>query len=182
MASRKAFLALALLVLPFVTTCHAGVIYTFTGLTAPSLAPPFIPSRIQDFLFMSAQFIQSQTVLYSTGLNSCVNCGLSPNPAVVFTPDNCGGGYCADGVQFEDSVGGSGYLYYFPPGAFQTVGTYAAYNPFGGDPTVTNQGILTVSDSPEPATLYMIFPGLLATAVSCRGRRKRLPRPAKPVL
>lgn len=177
MASKKLLPALALLVLPFVTTCHASVIYTFTGITASGLDSPFTPLRTEDFLFTSQQFVVSQTVVLSTGLNSCVNCGLAPGPAVVFTPNNCGGGYCADGVQFDDLAGRSGYMYYFPMGAFDRPGTYTAYNPFGGSAAFTNQGTLTVADppapSPEPSSVFTIFPGILATAIAYR-RRKRL--------
>jgi hypothetical protein len=88
MPTKKQLVVIALLMLPFVATCQAGVIYIFTGTTAAALGPPFIPLRTEEFRYTSPNFILSKTDVFATQLDSCVNCWIGPPSflAVEFQP------------------------------------------------------------------------------------------------
>ncbi|MDE3166375.1 MAG: PEP-CTERM sorting domain-containing protein [Acidobacteriota bacterium] len=170
MTTKKLVFALALLVLPLVATCQAGVIYTFTG-TSSSEFPPVVNTGFQ---YTSPSLITSQVTILLSQLDSCVGCGLPPNPdvpVVFFTPDSCSTGIvvCYDSIQFNDFITNTGYMYYFPVGTFDSPGSYVTDS--YGAPAV-NSGTLTVS--PEPSTVFMLVSGILPTALFRRRKRTSL--------
>jgi hypothetical protein len=147
-------------------TCRAGVIYTFTGTTAPALPPV----SMQAFQYGAAGFIPASSTLslVSTQLDSCLDCIAPPVPAVFFVPDECAES-CFDLLSFNgaDNIQ---YEYYFPLGSFDSPGVHTSIVPPGVLPASANSGTLTVT--PEPSTGMPGMAGIPAMLLLWRRRRR----------
>lgn len=147
--------ALAAVALIGTRSARADVIYTLTGSTNPA----FGPVHAESFQFTSPDFITSSVTLSASDLNSCVSCALS-GTAVQFFPDGSVPVILpVDYIAFTDANDVI-YGFFFDAGDFSALGTYTAssFLPY----IVSNNGTLTVEQTPEPSSLPLLGIGLLA--------------------
>lgn len=162
-------LAATLLFFP-VGILHASTIYTFSG-TGTALVTPNLnmPAEPVSFQLTSATFINpplngpDDLEFTCAQLDSGTNCGL----AIFFSNQSVSlPSYSAD-LQF-DAADDTAYIFYFPSGAFDGPGVYAADN---GGPKF-NLGTLTVTETPEPNTLLLALTGVAGMLVLAGIRAK----------
>jgi hypothetical protein len=134
---------------------QASVIYSFvgTGLAVDGYAdqpvafqltlPNFIP---QPGLGEGVSFTCSQ-------LDSSTNCGPFLTSGVEFYNSQIANIQSDIAFDADDNVG---YIFYFQTGAFDTPGVYNTYTQ-----SVFNPGVLTVTQTPEPASILLALSGFL---------------------
>lgn len=156
--NRALVLGLLILVV-FAATAQADVIYSFTG-------TPFGLNEPQTFTYTAPDFVSDLTVVLAGQLDSCtgtVNC-----VSVTFDPAAPDAGLLspADEILFASS--NVVWNFFFPDGAFTTVGEYNNLDPSG------NVGHLSVQVTtvPEPTTLSLVALGTAVAALRVRRRAK----------
>jgi uncharacterized protein (TIGR03437 family) len=117
---------------------QCAVVYTFSGTTG---SPPGTPPRSETCRYISPGFINSIVSVGQAELTSCVNCAYG----ITFGPMTQNG-VLGDSFDFGD-VNNTMYIYQFPLGSFQTVGTHTTVANW------ENVGTLTVEVTPGLAVV-----------------------------
>ena len=160
--NRALVLGLGILVI-FAATAQADVIYGFTG-------TPFGLNEPQTFTFTTPDFISDLTVVLAGQLDSCtgtVNC-----VSVTFDPAAPDAGLLAPADEILFASSNAVWNFFFPDGAFTTVGEYDNLDPSG------NVGHLSVQVTavPEPTTVSLFALGAAVAAVRVRRWQKYVPK------
>jgi hypothetical protein len=139
----------------------ASIVYIFTGVDNSGMSP-----EVETFELIVPDFIDPPAG--GVGVDfTCDQLNLSTDcssPGVIFSEQN--GAFSAQ-LQFDAPVVGS--IFAFPTGAFTTIGNY------GSQPGGTNMGVLSVQESPEPASFALALgAGLLYFVIRLSTRAVRV--------
>jgi len=157
MKRTNGFLALATAVVGLMltaTSVHASSItYDFVGTGSAAFHKPPEPVAFQLTVsnFVNPPLNAGSVFFPCSELDSSTNCYIG----VWFSQSNTGGPSLQDYIAF-DASNNAGYLFYFPVGSFGTPGSYTATR-LGA---ASNRGTLTVTETPEPATILLAFGGV----------------------
>jgi hypothetical protein len=148
----------------FSASVQAEVVYDFVG-TGTALPPDQDPPS----------GLPAEQVAFQLTVPNFLNPPLtSPPTSAIFVDFTCAqldsSTNCSSGINFSNqSVGGAfsaqlgfdttyaAYAFFFPTGAFGTPGVYSSEFRPG---TFDNAGTLTVTDTPEPATMVLVLGGI----------------------
>ena len=136
-------------------SCQAGILYSFvgTGLSIAGLGPEPVAFQLSTLGFVNPSFGGGFVLFACAQLDSSTNCDPAPFAGINFSNQSVLGAFSAQ-LTF-DASNQAAYNFFFPTGAFGTPGVYnsdASNN--------RNPGTLTVTLTPEPASVLFALSGL----------------------